>query len=148
MCPLGPQMTAVSSPRIFILNISGEYLFIYSNTNFSSFPNRNSRVSPMIGHPKLPGGSEDGRMVLNQERFIGIGGRFGWDSNLKEKTCEEGEEGLQWERLTELGGGRGRRGVFVEGAAKQRRFVWGFFNFIFYYNKGILVTLKFKTMSF
>jgi hypothetical protein len=56
LCPLGPQMTAVSSPRIFVLNISGEYLFIRLNTNFSGFPNRNSRVSPMIGHPKLPGG--------------------------------------------------------------------------------------------
>jgi hypothetical protein len=45
---------------------------------------------------------------------------------------EEGEEG----------------GVFVEGAAKRRRFVWGFFNLIFYYNKGILVTLKPKMTSF
>ena len=48
----------------------------------------------MIGHPKLLGGSEDGQMVLSQEKFIGIGGRFRWDSNLKEQTCEEGEEGL------------------------------------------------------
>jgi hypothetical protein len=47
----------------------------------------------MIGHSKLPGGSEDGRMVLNQEKFIGIGGRFRWNSNLKEQTCEEGKKG-------------------------------------------------------
>jgi len=49
-------MTAVSSPRILVLKTSGEYLFILSNTNFSGFPDRNSRVSPTIGHPKLPGG--------------------------------------------------------------------------------------------
>jgi hypothetical protein len=56
LCPPGPHKTAVSSPSILVLNTSGEYLFIRSKTNFSGFPKRNSRVSPMMGHPKLPGG--------------------------------------------------------------------------------------------
>lgn len=50
-------MTTVSSPRIFVLKIRGEYFLIRLNTKFSGFPNRNSKVSPTIGHPKLPGGS-------------------------------------------------------------------------------------------
>jgi hypothetical protein len=38
--------------------------------------------------------------------------------------------------------------VNVEDRAKRRRFLWGFFNLIFYFNKGILVILHLKTTSF
>jgi hypothetical protein len=62
-------MTAVSSPRIFVLKISEEYLFILSETNFPGLPNKKSSVSPKIGHPKLPGG-----------RFLAL-----WDECLKAK---------------------------------------------------------------
>jgi hypothetical protein len=36
----------------------------------------------------------------------------------------------------------------VEDRAKRRRFLWGFFNLIFYFNKGILVILQPKMTSF
>lgn len=55
--PLGPHITAVFSPRMLVLKMSCEYFFILSPTKFSGLPNKNSMVSPMIGQPKLPGGS-------------------------------------------------------------------------------------------
>jgi hypothetical protein len=62
---------------------------------------------------------------------------------------QEGEEGLQWERLKEQGGGRGRKGFFFFlGVSKTTKFCLGFLYFIFYYNMGILVTLTPKTTSF
>jgi hypothetical protein len=38
--------------------------------------------------------------------------------------------------------------VNVEDMAKRRRFLWGVFYFIFYFNKGILVILHPKMTSF
>jgi hypothetical protein len=55
---------------------------------------------------------------------------------------EEGEEGLQWERT------RGGRRWLLRESKTTLFYVEVFFNFIFYSNKGILVTLKPKTMSF
>lgn len=66
--PAGPQITAVFSPSIFVLKTCGEYFFILSPTNFSGFPYKNSMVSPIIGHPKLPGGS----LVLVAELFLEV----------------------------------------------------------------------------
>nr|GLL20299.1 hypothetical protein MIMGU_mgv1a014435mg [Ipomoea trifida]GME20676.1 hypothetical protein MIMGU_mgv1a014435mg [Ipomoea batatas] len=58
--PAGPQNTAAFSPRRCVLNTVDEYLAIRSNTNFSGCPfhpaERNSRLSPINGHPVFPGG--------------------------------------------------------------------------------------------
>ena len=59
--PAGPQNTATFSPNKEVRNTIGEYFFILSFINLAGLeflpPKANSRVSPMMGHPSLPGGS-------------------------------------------------------------------------------------------
>lgn len=61
LLPAAPQKTAVGSPKREVLKTLEEYLVIRSNMNFSGWPfhpeERNSRLSPMTGHPVLPGGA-------------------------------------------------------------------------------------------
>ena len=61
LCPEAPQKTAKFSPSKEVLNTSGEYFLILSAMNFSGVPfllaMAYSKVSPMVGHPFLPGGS-------------------------------------------------------------------------------------------
>ena len=41
---------------MLVLKTFGEYFFILVPTNFSCGSFKKAKVSPMIGHPKLPGG--------------------------------------------------------------------------------------------
>jgi hypothetical protein len=73
-----------------------------------------------------------------------------WDSWVKTRF-HWGRRGEGKERKEHGGKGggrrRGRRG-FVEENTKQPCFLQEFFNFIFYFNNGILVILQPKTTSF
>jgi hypothetical protein len=71
--------------------------------------------------------------------FARIRGRFHWDLWVKEQTC-------CWDEVGCSGKEHGKKRDFVEG--KRNNAVLGvFLNFIFYSNKGILVTLHPKTTS-
>ena len=57
-----PEKTMKFSPKIEVLNILEEYLVVLLEINLwsiapSRFAAKNWRVSPIIGQPKLPGGS-------------------------------------------------------------------------------------------
>jgi hypothetical protein len=67
------------------------------------------------------------------------------DSNPKERELSLGRSFVP--KLV-TGKEHGGKKVYVEDREKRRRFLWGFFNLIFYFNKGILVTLQPKTTSF
>lgn len=61
LLPATPQNTAAGSPKREVLKTVEEYFVIRSNMDFSGWPfhpqERNSRLSPMNGHPVLPGGA-------------------------------------------------------------------------------------------
>ena len=52
----GPEKTAVGSPSMLVMKTCEEYFCIFCLMKFSGVLWRNSRVSPIIGHPELPGG--------------------------------------------------------------------------------------------